>query len=373
MSENGSEQKQPTDADRQAATIVGQAMLGALGMPTPEPEKQPAPASDQPPAAAPAEAGREAAEAKAEEDKKPEEPAHPLLAMAGGKSEPEPVPAEVSEWLKANGVEDFRGTMTQMATLKEEHRQATEKLATVAKDIEYLNGLGPEVMNIIQMELAGQDWKKQVMTRPLTDYRKTFEKQDRSALLGAYGSGRITPEMLEEYDSADPDPRTKAAVEAEMDRIKILYERDRDESVNYLERAKAEHQKKVELRTTSRADSIAYAMNAVPGASAYRKEIEEALDQFESNFMAPDGVAYTPKAALLAWQLKHLDKLLAMSNGHAARQAREQADIELLRRTKEKTPAPSGAGAGKEALSPEDQAKSLVASAVQGIFAPRNG
>lgn len=374
--ERAGEEKGGATPEQQAAQMVNSAVLGALGFRTAE--EKPADEGAQKAEGGSAEAGAQAAAAEEKpaeaagqeqaEEKPAEEGVHPLLAMATGQAKEDPVPDEVTTWLKAQGVEDFRATMKEVGTLRDQYRETTEKLSLAAKDLEFVAKISPEVQNIIQMDLAGKDWKKEVMQRPLTDYRKTFEKQDRQALLNAYGSGRITSEMLEEYDGGDPDPRTKAAVDAEMDRIKILYERDRDQSNNYLEQQKKEFQQKQELRQKSREDTLQYAMNAVPGGVAYRQEIEQALDEFESNFLAADGVAYTAQAALQAWRLKHMDKILDMTASRAARQAREQADISALRRTAEKKPAPSGAQAGTKEISPDERARQLVQQGILGAF-----
>ena len=293
---------------------------------------------------------------------------HPLRSFLAGDAVPDKpvtVPKTVSEWLAKHGVNDPAEILTELPKLRNTVKELTANVEKQKADLGVFDKLSEEAKNVIRMDLDGEDWKKKVLSRPSLDYSKDFDKQDKKTMLDLYGGGKVSDEDLEEYLDDDGDPKTKAFVEAVLDKASILYNKDKEDVTTYGAKRTAEIARVQEASKKSYQASLEHVFKQVPGSQAYKEEIEEAAKGLNDHFFEKDGVTWKPTALLDAWMLKKFPELLQARTGKAKTEARNEADLDLLRRTPEKRASMAtksgGADGGK---TPQDIADELTRNAL---------
>lgn len=355
-------------------------MKGDVPDPPSEKPKQQAKAGGAAPSAS--ERGRTAVEAEAgasaeadlaeepeqEAEEEAEDDVHPLLGLAQGrkpKGADLEVPESVATWFKENKLGDVGKILKEYPTLRAAMTKQGDEITALKRDQEFLGKLSPEARNVVDMDLAGKDWKKEVVSRPSLDYRLTFDKQNKQRLAEAYAPGEVTAEQREEAEMEDADPVVKRLVDAVDKRVRMLYERDRDDVMNYQQRTRAELEAHSKAYEASRGKSLQYVFDYVTGSEAYKDEIEKAVDDLNSLFFEKDGTL-RHDAALNAWFVQNRDRFLQAKETAMRQEAKDEAKRDLLRRSKDRKPLPKSTGNGMEKTA-EQTAKELFNRGWLGI------
>jgi len=91
-----------------------------------------------------------------------------------------------------------------------------------------LASVNPMLARAIQLDLQGEDWRKELDTVQV-DWRKEGSKQDERALLNAYQKGKVDEAEWEEYKSGDADEVTRDKVEKYVGMARDEYDRRRSQ------------------------------------------------------------------------------------------------------------------------------------------------
>lgn len=302
-------------------------------------------------------------------DTPPEEKAdlHPLEALiTGGPDQRVEIPEEVVSWHKAQG-HDITALLNEAPTLRTTNETLAREKEELTKTLSYLEKLSPDALNVIQMELAGKDWKSDVQSRPNFDYRLTFEKQDPRKLADTYAAGKITADDWASYNSEEPDPGVKRLVDTVLaGEVKLKYEQHRDQVLNYSKNEREQQQAFNTKLQASEDRALDHVLSKVPGAAAHKDQIKKSLQNVSDLFYEADGT-WKPDAAFNAWMIVNKDILLRSKTQKAATQAKDEAQVTLLQRKEElatNKPIRGGAGAGKE---PESAAQVVQAIIDQAL------
>ena len=279
---------------------------------------------------------------------------HPLARRAfGGGDEPAvkvEIPKPVNDWFTKNGLGDAATVMAEIPQLRSSIAERDQQLAEANKNLEYLARLSPEAMNVVQMDLDGQDWKKAgPMARPNLDFRRTFEKQDPKAMVELYAkSVDITKEMWDEFESEEGDPRDKALVQSALALAKSHYEKDAADSTGYLKKRKEDAEAFTKRYNESVGSTMANLIAQEPGARAHEKKIRESLTQEKvlSMFFNADG-SVRPDAAMNAWWVLDREAIMGAKTSALTRKAEADAQRKHLDRTPDRNLTP-GKGTGKD-------------------------
>lgn len=279
---------------------------------------------------------------------------HPLARRAfGGGDEPAvkvEIPKPVNDWFTKNGLGDAATVMAEIPQLRSSIAERDQQLAEANKNLEYLARLSPEAMNVVQMDLDGQDWKKAgPMARPNLDFRRTFEKQDPKAMVEIYAkSVGITNDQWEEFESEEGDPRDKALVQSALALAKSHYEKDAADSTGYLKKRKEDAEAFTKRYNESVGLTMASLIAQEPGAMAHEKKIRESLTQEKvlSMFFNADG-SVRPDAAMNAWWVLDREAIMGAKTSALTRKAEADAQRKHLDRTPDRNLTPRK-GTGKD-------------------------
>lgn len=281
------------------------------------------------------------AEAEEEEEEAAEE-AHPLAKRLFGDNKEvvtsEKAPEPVKKWFKSIGIEDPDALLSEIPTLRSQYAEAQQELEQKNADLGYLSKLSPEAMNVIQHELDGKPWKH-ILQRPDVDYTLPFKKQDTSAMLEAYTKGKVTADQLEEYKSKDGDPQTQAYVEAVLEKAELLYEKDAEDSKNYLSKRSAEITATQQAQDKSVKEALENLVLTVPGAKAHVNRIKGLLTpQAVLGLFFNDNGTVKLSAPEDVWLLTDREAILGSKQVRMKADIERRATVDQLRRTPEKAP-----------------------------------
>ena len=291
-------------------------------------------------------------EEEEEDDADEEDGQHPLRSRLLGTDKEEvkkevKVSKPVKEWFAGIGVQDPVKLVTEeLPALRTRTATLEQELGVAKKDLEYISRLSPEAMNVIQMDLEKKDWK-QVLARPSVDFKLPFEKQDPQAMAASYAKDKISQQDWEEYNGRDCDPRTKMYVEAVLDKAKMLYEKDQDESNNYISNRAKENQERTKKYNESVELAVSNLLASVPGAQAQEKRIRGFLtpDAVLGMFFNNDGTLKTDAPENL-WLVADREAILSGKAQRIKEKVEQDASRDRLKRTSEKAVAPKrGSGA----------------------------
>lgn len=285
--------------------------------------------------------------------------------LFGGQEKPAApveVPQAVKDFFAQSGLGDADKVLNEYPAMSRQLQEAQQKLKQAESDMGYLAKLSPEALSIVQMDLDGKDWRKDVASRPALDFSKQVEKQDAKALAQAYGKGEITDEDWEEFDDRDGDPKVKAFVQAKLDLYKIKYAEDRDKAVNYAANQAALHKEQKEKFTASVERGLSELYAKVPGSEIYADKIRKLVqpEAIMSMFFEKDGVTLKSDAPRKAWLLSEMDTFIDAGMNRIQGQARDAATRDLLWRTPERKAAPVRTVAGAAGSSGLEAARAAV-------------
>lgn len=312
-------------------------------------------------------------EVVAEEATPAEEAAHPLSAfLAGGATEAKPiaVPKAVSEWFTKQGITDPASVLGELPKLRTSVASLQADVEKQKADLALYDGLDEEAKNVVRMSLAGENWKEKVLSRPSLDYTLPFEKQDKKAMLDLYAKGKVSEDDMEEYLSEDGDAKSKALVEAVLEKAELLYSKDKEDVTTYGAKRTAEIKAQEEKQQASLDASLAYVYSKVPGSQSYKDEITKAITGLRDHFFEKDGFTLKPTAAFDAWTLTRLNELTEAKVAKAKVETQNAANIDLLRRTGAKQASLSTKEAASEGTkTPKQMADELMTKTMAGPMA----
>ena len=307
-------------------------------------------------------------EVVAEEAAPAEGAPHPLSAfLAGGAAEAKPiaVPKAVSEWFTKQGITDPASVLGELPKLRTSVASLQADVEKQKADLALYDGLDEEAKNVVRMSLAGENWKEKVLSRPSLDYTLPFEKQDKKAMLDLYAKGKVSEDDMEEYLSDDGDAKSKALVEAVLEKAELLYSKDKEDVMTYGAKRTAEIKAQEEKQQASLDASLAYVYSKVPGSQSYKDEITKAITGLRDHFFEKDGFTLKPTAAFDAWKLTRLNELT-----EAKVETQNAANIDLLRRTGAKQASLSTKEAASEGTkTPTQMADELMTKTMAGPMA----
>lgn len=262
---------------------------------------------------------------------------HPLLKQQQQQAQPE-IPATVKEYLTARGHADAEAFFNTYDQNVEQLRVVQQEADQLKQDVSYLDKLSIEAQNVIAMDLAGKDWKKEVAGRPSLDFTITFNKQDPKVLAAAYpGKVMLTEDDWEEYADANGDAAVKAKVEAVLESVEARFNADRDKSLNYT-KEQVEQSKATQKKYTDSFDAAIANVSRVPGSAAHIEGIKKGLTRegIIGLFFEDDGVTLRPNAGTNFWLVKDAAAILGAQVSRATVKAEQDAQLKVLQRTPER-------------------------------------
>jgi hypothetical protein len=293
------------------------------------------------------------------------EEAHPLRSLLVGddkKAAPLKVTAPVKKFFADNNLGDAEQVLAELPTLRRTNLEQRTKLEAQAKDLEYLSKLSPAALNMVQKDLAGEDWESEVASTPRFDWRKPAEQQDPKALDKAYGEGKITEEEWREYLDKEGDPTVKKYVQAHLDLCNVKYGADQDKQVNYLQRLANEQKADVAKYTKSLDASEANLYATVPGSEVHGAKLKKQLTpkNVQGLFFEDDGVTVKLNALLDFWLVTDREAVLGTKLKRVQREVKADATKDFLRRTPAVRETPRNTGGRPEAKDGVANAKAYL-------------
>lgn len=362
--------KEQQDRDLLEASVMGLPIFlkGKDGKVRPFGSDEPKPAAaptEQPAATAAVTKTQEANPGGVTNDKPGEDGAHPLSRFyRGEEAAPEPISDAVKEYFTKQGFTEPENVVSGYRTVQADFAKLQEEHNSLKRDTEYLGKLSQEAMNVIQMDLEGQDWKQVVLGRPNLDFSKPFEKQDPKVLVSKYPSKvPITNEDWAEFDSESGDPAVKAKISAVLETVEGKYAADQRASQDHI---KSRHEL-LAANTKKYNDSLGATiadMNRVPGAATHVDKIKGELtpEGVLSVFFEADGVSLKPDAARNLWLLKDAPAILGAQKVRVETKAKEDATLEHIRRTPEHIASRQTARAAVATGTPQQQVEAYMKS-----------
>lgn len=297
---------------------------------------------------------------------------HPLAKrLFGDKQEvatsQEKAPAPVKEWFSKIGIADPDALIAEVPKLRTQYAEAKKELDIKTADLSYLAKLSTEAKNIIQHEIDGKPWKH-IVARPEVDYSVAFKKQDPLAMLESYAKGKVTQEQFEEYKDRDGDPQTKAYVEAVLEKAELLYERDADDSNNYISRRTEEVNAIHQAQEQSLKDAMENLVITVPGAKNHANRIQGLItpDKILGLFFNADGTVKL-SAPEDVWLLTDRDAILGSKQARMKADVEHRTTVDALRRTSER-PITQARRSPNTSTGGKDEGYKKAQALVDGLF-----
>lgn len=311
------------------------------------------------------------ANAEAEEKKKKEE-AKPVVIESpifdGGKTTEKPKEEKkvvefegsevVNEYIKKETGFDNLQSLVDSSLKSKEKLESIDKIQADVKKYESVFANMPqELYQSVDAYLKGQDWKAAILSRPNLDFTKDVDVQDVKTLTNNYFPGEITEAEWEDYNSDDPDPGTKKAIDIAIRQSKAKYDSDKDNLQNYTknEVAKAEEFNKKIISSVE--ESLTHLQSNIDGLDAgYIQQTKNNLtvEGLTNVFFNPDGT-FKKEAALKLTMAEHGYDLLNQYKNIAKHQAETEERTTILERTSDKPKAKPKADTKVDGVRPEIQ------------------
>ena len=190
-------------------------------------------------------------------------------------------------------VKDFVPFFAQVKTLQEQASQAVELQKVVDNYKSNLESLPPEVVVILDAAVSNGDYKSVInnlQKKSALDYTKPFVSQDPIALANLYTGKNHTKET---FDALDESSRNVL-----LDGVKMKFDADRDEVLNFENKNKIAIQQKQKAFSDSIDTSIKAFQASNPRADkAAVAEIKKVMQYGLSNNLFTKDQNYVPDAA----------------------------------------------------------------------------
>lgn len=284
---------------------------------------------------------------KTESTKKPEE------FVFEGK---EKVESFVKEKTGLDNLEALVSGFSELKTKSEEFEKTT---ALVDKYEGIFAQLPTELYQGIDAFLKGQDWKAPIFSKPNLDFAKDVDTQNLTTLVENYLPGQFSKEEWEDYNSDEPDPGTKKAIDLAISTAKKQYGTDKTDLDNFKTNQISDAQKRNEQMNKSVEKSIDFLKKNLEGVDDnYIKKTRQNLSIQKLNelFFDKDG-NFNEQAALRITMAEHGNDMLEQYKIIAKHQSETTERQEILERTPATPKVKKKSEESKDSVRPEVQAR----------------